>query len=129
MSIFKKTFLIAFTAIFSYWIIASLLFSYGQLLFHVVSALVSAAYVTKRLIEKKRLSKWLAIILWPILIILIYKATDYFGLFMNWTIFFMPLAQLWFFVRLFDVVLASLSIASIVSLGQKLLYRKKYEAN
>jgi hypothetical protein len=124
MSIFKKTFLIAFTALIGYWLVAGFFFSYGQLLFHVVSAIVAGAFATKRILEYRNKQKWLAVIIWPVAVIIIYKTVDYIGLFTNWTLDFVPFTQLWNCIRFLDLTLASLVVATIATLGQRLLQRK-----
>src|SRR5438309_5120942 len=73
MSIFKKTFLITSTLLLSYWIIAAFVFGRGQLTFHAATALVAAAYITKLLLAGLGRAKWFSIIIWPILVIILYK--------------------------------------------------------
>lgn len=124
MNIFKKTFLIAFTALIGYWLVAGFFFSYGQLLFHVVSAIVAGVFVTKRILEHRNGQKRLAVIILPISVMIIYKTVDYIGFFTNWTLDFIPFTQLWNLIRFLDLTLASLvlaTLATVATAGQKLL--------
>lgn len=125
MTLFKKTFLIALTAQVAYWLIAALVFGKGQLIFHAAAALVGATFLAIQL-AKEGGYKWQSVILWPVLVVVCYKAVNYWARFINWTLDHTPFLPIWNVVRFLDMVLMSVLIAYGVVLGQKWFHSKKH---
>lgn len=119
---FKKTFLITLTVLVSYWLIAGLVFDRGQLIFHAATALVGAAYLTTRFLKNR--NKWLALAVWPGLVVVCYETIGYLAFFMNQTTAgFIPVRH-HIYVRFLYLVFVSALFAGAVTLGHKWLRRK-----
>ena len=106
------------------WLTASFVFYEGQLMFDVAVAMISATFIGDKLVKSYNKPKWLAVVLWPILVVAGFQAIMYWAIFMNWTLWYMPATQAWPLVRILDMAIISVAIGLIGIVWQKWLRSK-----